>query len=156
MYRPIWKEAGVRETSQPFVKELLSDADPTNLRKSDFEIRECALGRGLPIVCDMCMGRALHADGTPHTGASNVDGATIKRLVYRKLTRHGIFGFGYVTVDRVLGPRLRRGVALGPGPTKVASIHPLLRLMLSPHIFMYVRAFRGPVGACVRLCLGDS
>ena len=26
----------------------------------------------------------LHADGTPHSGATNVDGATIRRLTYRK------------------------------------------------------------------------
>ena len=71
-------EGGRRcERPKPFVKELLSDADPTDLRKSDFEIRVCALGRGLPVVCDMCMGCALHADGTTHPGASNVDGATI-------------------------------------------------------------------------------
>ena len=32
----------------------------------------------------------------------------------------------------------------------------IFRLMLFPHLPIYVRAFRGPVGACVRLCLGDS
>ena len=32
----------------------------------------------------------------------------------------------------------------------------IFRLMLFPHLLIYVRAFRGPVGACVRLCLGDS
>ena len=31
----------------------------------------------------------------------------------------------------------------------------IFRLMLFPHLHIYVRAFRGPVGACVRLCLGD-
>ena len=31
----------------------------------------------------------------------------------------------------------------------------IFRLMLFPHLPLYVRAFRGPVGACVRLCLGD-
>ena len=68
VYRLLWKESGVRETPQPLVKDLLSDADPTDLRKSDFEIRGCALGRGLPVVCDM--GSALHSDGTPYAGAS--------------------------------------------------------------------------------------
>ena len=32
----------------------------------------------------MCMGSALHSDGTPCAGASNVDGATIDRLMHRK------------------------------------------------------------------------
>ena len=81
VYRPIWKEASVRERWQPFVEELISDADRADLRQSDFEIRGCALGRSLPVVSDMCMGSALHADGTPHPGACNVDGATIKRLM---------------------------------------------------------------------------
>ena len=44
VYRPIWKEAGVCETPQPFVKDLISDADPADLRQSDFEIRGCAFG----------------------------------------------------------------------------------------------------------------
>ena len=48
VYRPIWKESGVRETPQPLVKDLLSDANPADLRKCDFEIRGYALGRGLP------------------------------------------------------------------------------------------------------------
>ena len=30
------------------------------------------------------MGRGLYADGTLHPGAANVDGATIRRLTYRK------------------------------------------------------------------------
>ena len=84
MYRPICKEAGVREKPTPSVKELIFDADPVDMRQSDFEIRGCALGRGLPVVCDMCMGTALHADGTPHPGACNVDGATIKRLTHNQ------------------------------------------------------------------------
>ena len=42
------------------------------------------LGRGLPVVGDMCMGSALHADGSPHPGATNIDGTTIRRLTYRK------------------------------------------------------------------------
>ena len=65
VYRSIWKTAGVRERPQPFVKGLISDADPADLRQFDFEIRGCALGRGLLVMCDMCMGSAVHADGTP-------------------------------------------------------------------------------------------
>ena len=32
----------------------------------------------------MCIGCALHADGTPHPGATNLDGANISRLTYKK------------------------------------------------------------------------
>ena len=74
----------MRESEQPFVTELIRDADPTDSRQSDVELRGLSLGRGLPVVGDMCMGSALHADGTPHPGAPNIDGATIRRPTYRK------------------------------------------------------------------------
>ena len=74
----------MREREQPFVTELIRDAEPTDLRQSDVELRGLSLGRGLPVVGDMCMGPALHADGTPHPGAANIDGTTIRRLTYRK------------------------------------------------------------------------
>ena len=69
VYRPLWKESTAREREQPFLTELIRDPDPTDSRQSDVELRGLSLGRGLPIVGDMCMGRALHADGTPHPGA---------------------------------------------------------------------------------------
>ena len=135
VYRPLWKESGVRETPQPLVKDLLSDADPTDLRKSDFEIRGCALGRGLPVVCDMCMGSALHSDGTPYAGASNVDGATIDRLTHRKrVTEYPDLATSPQIEYLVLA--CEEGGRWGPDQhrllrslvrTKVASIHPLLR-----------------------------
>ena len=84
VYRPIWKEAGVREKPKPSVKELISDADPADMRQSDFEIRGCARRQDLPVVCDMCMGSSLHADGTPHPGPCNVGGTTIKSLTHNK------------------------------------------------------------------------
>ena len=94
-------------------KDLLSDADPTDLRKSDFEIRGCALGRGIPVVCDMCMGSALHSDGTPYAGASTVDGATIDRLTHRKrVTEYPDLATSLA--NRVFGPRVRRRRAMGP------------------------------------------
>ena len=135
MYRPILKEAGVREIPQPFVKELISDADPADMRQSDFEIRGCTLGRGLPVVCDMCNGSAWHADGNPYAGACNMDGATIKRLTHNKRV--------YEYSDLATSPQIEYLVLAceeegrwGPGQhrllrslvlTKVASIHPLLR-----------------------------
>ena len=30
-------------------------------------------------------GSDLHADGSPHPGAANINGSTIRRLTYRKL-----------------------------------------------------------------------
>ena len=84
VYRPLWKESTAREREQPFDTELIRDADPTNLRQSDVELRGLSLGRGLPVVGDMCKGSALHADGTPYPGATKVDGVTLRRLTYRK------------------------------------------------------------------------
>ena len=74
----------MRESEQLFVTELIRDADPIDSRQSDVELRGLSLGRGLPVVGDMCVGSALHADGTPHPGATNIDGTTIRRLTYRK------------------------------------------------------------------------
>ena len=84
VYRPLWKESTARQREQPFVTELIRDADPIDSRQSDVEMRGLSLGRGITVVGDMCMGSALHADGTLHPGATNVDGATIMRLTYRK------------------------------------------------------------------------
>ena len=84
VYRPLWRESPAREREQPFVRELLRDADPTDGRQSDVELGGLSLGRGLPVVGDMCMGSALHADGTPQPGASNINGATITRLTHNK------------------------------------------------------------------------
>ena len=55
VYRPLWKESYVRESEQPFVTELIRDADPSDLRQSDVLLRGLTLGRGLPVVEDMCM-----------------------------------------------------------------------------------------------------
>ena len=66
------------------ITELIRNADPTDSRQSDVELRGLSLGRGLPVVGDMCMGSALHAEGTPYPGAANIDGTTIRRLTYRK------------------------------------------------------------------------
>ena len=49
---------------QPFVSELIRDADPDDLRQSDVVLHGTNLGGGLPVVGDMPMSRALHADGT--------------------------------------------------------------------------------------------
>ena len=43
-----------------------------------------AIGNGLPVVGDMCMGSALHANGTPYPDAATVDGKAIDRLTTQK------------------------------------------------------------------------
>ena len=53
-----------------------------SFKKNDLKFRK--VGTRPPVVGDMCMGSALHADGTPHPGAPNIDGATIRRPTYRK------------------------------------------------------------------------
>ena len=70
IYRPLWQDSTAREREQPFVTEPIRDADPTDVRQSDVELRGLTQGRGLPVVGDTCMGRALHVDDTPHPGAS--------------------------------------------------------------------------------------
>lgn len=135
VYRPIWHEAGVRAREQPHVTTLLFDADPTDERKSDVELRGCALGRGLPVVCDMCMGSALHADGSPHPGASNFDSRTIERLTYdKRVTNYSDLATSPQIEYLVLA--CEEGGRWGPDQfrlirslvrTKVAPIHPLLR-----------------------------
>ena len=57
--------------------------------------------------------------------------------------------------------RYSDGLALQLAPhiflfSQLVASSSIFRLMLFPHLPIYVRAFRGPVGACVRLCLGDS
>ena len=43
-----------------------------------------SIAGGLPVVGDMCMGSALHANGRPYAGAATTDGAAIDRLTQQK------------------------------------------------------------------------
>ena len=135
VYRPLWHESTARAREQPFVTELIRDADPTDLRQSDVELRGLSLGRGLPVVGDMCMGSALHADGSPHPGAANINGTTIRRLTYNKLvTEYADLASSAELEYLVLA--CEEGGRWGPDQfrlvrdlvrLKVAPIHPLLR-----------------------------
>ena len=125
----------MRESEQPFVTELIRDADPSDQRQSDVLLRGRSLGRGLPVVGDMCMGTALHADGTPHPGAANIDGRTIRRLTYRKcVTEYPDLATSAELEYLLLA--CEEGGRWGPDQfrlvrdmvrLKVAPIHPLLR-----------------------------
>ena len=53
-------------------------------RQSDVVVRGVLLGRGLPVVGDMCMMSALHQDGTPWAGAEDYDGVAIERGIAAK------------------------------------------------------------------------
>ena len=135
VYRPLRKESAVRESEQPFVTELIRDADPSDQPQSDVLLRGLSLGRGLPVMGDMCMGTALHANGTPHPGAANIDGSTIRRLTYRKcVTEYPDLATSAELEYPVLA--CEEGGRWGPDQfrlvrdmvrLKVAPIHPLLR-----------------------------
>ena len=77
------------------------------------------------------MGTALHADGTPHPGAANIDGTTIRRLTYRKcVTANPHLATSAELEYLVLA--CEEGARWGPDQFrlcawKVAPIHPLLR-----------------------------
>ena len=51
-------------------------------------IRGMSIGRSLPVVGDMCMGSALHMDGTPYPDADVVDGKAIERLTDQKYDKY--------------------------------------------------------------------
>ena len=102
--------------------------------KSDVYVRGTSLGRGLPVVGDMCMGSALHSDGSPYPGAAAVDGKAIDSLTAQKFNKYPEL----VASDRVHFVVLacEEGGRWGPDVfavmrdlvrLKVAPLHPLLR-----------------------------
>ena len=79
-FRPLWEEAPVEASEHPLVRELVPSVLESDGRQADVFVRGMAIGNGLPVVGDMCMGSALHADGTPYPDAATVDGKAIERL----------------------------------------------------------------------------
>ena len=79
-FRPLWEEAPVDASEHPLVRELVSSVPESDGRQADVFVRGMAIGNGLPVVGDMCMGSVLHANGTPYTDAATVDGQAIERL----------------------------------------------------------------------------
>jgi len=83
-WRPLWKESTVQASEHPLVREVVPTVPASDGRQADVFVQGMSLGRGLPVVGDMCMGSALHADGTPYLRAAADDGAAIDRLTQQK------------------------------------------------------------------------
>ena len=97
-------------------------------------IRGMSIGRGLPVVGDMCMGSVLHMNGSPCPGADEEDGVAIDRLTRLKYNKYREL----VHSDRVHYVVLacEEGGRWGPDvfkvvedlvKLKVAPVHSLLR-----------------------------
>ena len=87
-WRPLWEESTVNVSEHPLVHELVPTVPEADLRQSDVFIRGMSIGNGQPVVGDMCMGSALHADGRPYPHAAAEDGKAIDRLTGQK-SPHG-------------------------------------------------------------------
>ena len=133
-FRPVWKQSTVHAREQPMVRELVPTVSHRDGRQADVFIRGMRIGNGLPVVGDMCMGSALHANGTPHDDAATEDGKTIERLTRDKYNKYSEL----VASDRVHYVVLacEEGGRWGPDVfevvnelvrLKVAPLHPLLR-----------------------------
>ena len=83
-FRPLWSEASVHAQEHPLVRELVPGIRAGDNRQSDVVVRGLRLGRGLPVVGDMCMMSALHQHGTPWAGAQDHDGVAIERGIAAK------------------------------------------------------------------------
>ena len=133
-WRPLWKESTVDASEHPLVHELVPTVPQADLRQSDVFIRGMSIGNGQPVVGDMCMGSALHANGRPYPHATAEDGKAIDRLTGQKHDKYPEL----VTSDRVHFVVLacEEGGRWGPDVfevindlvrLKVAPLHPLLR-----------------------------
>ena len=95
-WRPLWKESTVDASEHPLVHELVPTVPQADLRQSDVFIRGMSIGNGQPVVGDMCMGSALHANGRPYPHANErpyphaaaEDGKAIDRLTGQKHDRY--------------------------------------------------------------------
>ena len=133
-FRPLWEEAPVDASEHPLVHELVPTVPATDGRQADVFVRGMPLGRGLPVVGDMCMGSAMHANGTPYADATTTDGKAIDRLTDQKHDKY----HELVASDRLHYVVLacEEGGRWGPDvfavvndlvKLKVAPLHPLLR-----------------------------
>ena len=133
-FRPLWKQSTVHAQEQPLVRELVPTVPPGDARQADVFIRGMSIGNGLPVVGDMCMGSALHANGRPYVEAATEDGKAIERLTDQKYYDYPEL----VESDRIHYVVLacEEGGRWGPGVfavvndlvrLKVAPLHPLLR-----------------------------
>ena len=124
----------MQASEHPLVRELVPSVRASDGRQADVFVKGWSLGRGLPVVGDMCMGSAMHSDGTPYPGAANLDGRAIGRLTEQKHNKYPEL----VASDRLhyVVLAVEEGGRWGPDVfavmrdlvrLKVAPIHPLLR-----------------------------
>ena len=127
-------EATVQVSEHPVVHTLVPTVPESDGRQSDVFVRGMSIGRGLPVVGDMCMGSPLHSNGTPYPRAATEDARTIDRLTRQKHNDYPEL----VASDRVHFVVLacEEGGRWGPDVfevmrdlvrLKVAPLHPLLR-----------------------------
>ena len=144
-WRPVWKEASVQASEHPLVHQLVPHVPETDLRQSDVFVRGMSLGRGLPVVGDMCMGSALHSDGSPYPTAAALDGTAIDRLTAQKHNRYPEL----VASDRVHFVVLACEEGGRWGPDVFAVMRDLVRLKVAP---LHPLLRRSAALACTRRC----
>ena len=127
-WRPLWEESTVNVSEHPLVHELVPTVPEADLRQSDVFIRGMSIGNGQPVVGDMCMGSALHADGRPYPHAAAEDGKAIDRLTGQKHDKYPEL----VTSDRVHFVVLACEEGGRWGPDVFAVINDLVRLKVAP------------------------
>ena len=97
-------------------------------RQADVFVRGMSIGNGLPVVGDMCMGSALHANGRPYTEAATVDGKAIERLTDEKHDKYPEL----VASNRVHYVVLACEEGGRWGPDVFAVVNDLVRLKVAP------------------------
>ena len=127
-FRPLWAESTVDASDHPLVRELVPTVAETNGRQADVFIRSLRIENWLPLVGDMCMGSAMHSDGTPYPGAANLDGKAIDRLTDEKYNKYPKLAASdrlhYVVLAVEEGGRW--------GPDVFAVVRDLVRLKVAP------------------------
>ena len=134
-FRPLWAEAPVQASDDhPLVHELVPTVPESDGRQADVFVRGMSIGHGLPVVGDMCMGSALHANGRPYPEAATVDGKAIDRLTREKHDKYSELVASdrvhYVVLACEEGGRWEPDVFTVVNDLvrlKVAPLHPLLR-----------------------------
>ena len=83
-WRPLWEEAPVQASEHPLVHDLVPTVPAWDGRQAGVFVRGMSIGSGRPVVGDMCMGSALHVNGTPYAHAATEDAKAIERLTRQK------------------------------------------------------------------------
>ena len=127
-FRPLWEEAPVHASEHPLVHELVPSVPESDGRQADVFVRGMSLGGGLPVVGDMCMGSAMHSDGSPYPGAAALDEKAIDRLTAQKHDKYPEL----VASDRVHFVVLACEEVGRWGPDVFAVMRDLVRLKVAP------------------------